>query len=312
MELKDLRVVFMGTPDFARKILQELDEHTNVVLVVSKKDAPVGRKKIITPSHVKKYALEHGIKVFTPDKIREDYDEVIKANPDIIVTCAYGQIVPSILLELPKYKAINVHASLLPKLRGGAPIQRAIMGGEDKTGITIMYMDAGMDSGDIISQIEVPISDDDTLDTLRSKLEDASIEILVSTIKSIVDGTNDRIKQNDEEVTFAKIIKKDDEKIDFHDSVKMVYDKIRALNSEPGAYFTLNGEVVKVYDAIKSDKIGEASTVTSIYKDGIGIGCADGEIILKRIKPAGKKEISVSNYLNGVNKDELKKARINE
>ncbi len=302
----------MGTPDFAVPILESLIEAVNVVLVVSQPDKPVGRKKIVTPSPVKKLALEKGIEVVTPEKIRTDYQAVVDAKPDIIVTCAYGQIIPREILELPRLGPINVHASLLPKLRGGAPIHRAIMEGYDKTGITIMYMDEHMDSGDIISQREVPITSEDTLDTLSAKLMRLGSELLIETLPKIVAGTNERIKQNEEEVSFGYIIKKEDELLDFKKSTKEVYDKIRALNSTPGAYFILHGKKIKVYESRIGSKKGTPEYVTDIYKDGLGIGTSDGEIIITKIKPEGKNMVEVKDYLNGIKKENLLGVKVND
>lgn len=310
--MKNIRTVFMGTPDFAVPILESLIEAVNVVLVVSQPDKPVGRKKIVTPSPVKKLALEKGIEVVTPEKIRTDYQAVVDAKPDIIVTCAYGQIIPREILELPRLGPINVHASLLPKLRGGAPIHRAIMEGYDKTGITIMYMDEHMDSGDIISQREVPITNEDTLDTLSAKLMSLGSELLIETLPKIVEGTNERIKQNEEEVSFGYIIKKEDELLDFKKSTKEVYDKIRALNSTPGAYFILQGKKIKVYESRIGSKKGTPEYVTDIYKDGLGIGTSDGEIIITKIKPEGKNMVKVKDYLNGIKKENLLGVKVND
>ncbi len=310
--MKNLRVVFMGTPEFAVSILNSLLENVNVVLVVSQPDALVGRKKILTPSPVKVIAEKHGIPVFTPTKIREDYSEVVNAKPDMIVTCAYGQIIPKVVLDLPKYGCINVHASLLPKLRGGAPIHHAIMDGLKETGITIMYMDEHMDSGDIISQSKTLISDEDTLDTLSERLSKMGSSLLIETIPSIIDGTCKAQKQNEEEVTFGYVITKSDELIDFSKSTREVYDKIRALNSKPGAYFILDGEVIKVYESKIGSTKGEVSRINHIYKDGIGIGTEDGEIVITKIKPAGKKELEVKDYLNGIKGERLLGKKVNE
>lgn len=310
--MKDLKVVFMGTPEFAKTVLEGLIESTNVVLVVTQPDSLVGRKKILTPSPVKSLALSHNIKVFTPNKIRNDYNPIIEVQPDIIITCAYGQIIPGVLLDLPKYKAINVHASLLPKLRGGAPIQRAIMNNEEKTGITIMYMDEHMDSGDIISQEETVIQDVDTLDTLSKRLSIIGTSLLLRTLPSIINGTNKRIKQNENDVTFGYIIKKEDELIDFNKPALEVYNLIRALNSNPGAYFNLRGNPIKVYEARIGCSKGPIGRINNIYKDGIGIGTLNGEIILTKIKPAGKNTVTVKDYLNGIKKDELMGEMCNE
>ena len=310
--MNGVRVVFMGTPLFATNVLKELIDNTNVVLVVSQKDSLVGRKKEITPSPVKKLAIENDIPVFTPDKIREDFEIIRKMKPDLIVTCAYGQILPEELLAIPTIASINVHASLLPKYRGGAPIQRAILNGEKETGITIMYMDKGMDSGDIISTKSIVIEDDDNLETLSNKLSELGSKLLIETLPSIVDGTNKRIKQNEDDVTFAPIISKEDEYIDFNETTISVYNKIRALNPNPGAYFKINGEIIKVYEAKIGEKRAMPSDISNLYKDGIGIGTKDGEIIITRIQPAGKKIMNTRDYLNGINKEELLRSKINE
>ena len=310
--MNNIRVVFMGTPLFATNVLKELIDNTNVVLVVSQKDSLVGRKKEITPSPVKKLAIENDIPVFTPDKIREDFEIIRKMKPDLIITCAYGQILPEELLNIPTIASINVHASLLPKYRGGAPIQRSILNGDKETGITIMYMDKGMDSGDIISTKSLKIEEDDNLETLSNKLSELGSKLLIETLPSIVDGTNKRIKQNEEEVTFAPIISKEDEYIDFNNSTLNVYNKIRALNPNPGAYFKINGEIIKVYESRIGDNKAMPCDISNIYKDGIGIGTKDGEIIITKVKPAGKKIMNTRDYLNGVNKEELLRSKINE
>lgn len=310
--MKSLKVVFMGTPEFASTILRSLIENVEVVLVVSQPDKPVGRKRVVTPSPVKTLALENDIEVVTPTKIKEDYKAIEEAEPDMIITCAYGQIIPKEILDIPKYGCINVHASLLPSLRGGAPIHRAIMEGLDKTGITIMYMDEHMDSGDIISQREVTILEEDTLDDLSRKLQIVGSELLIETIPSIMQGTNDRIKQNEDEVTFGYIIKKEDELLNFNKSTKEVYDHIRALCPNPGAYFVIEDKHIKVYASRKGTKKGEVSTINNIYKDGIGIGTSDGEIIITEIKPEGKNRILVKDYLNGIKNDALIGVHLND
>ena len=213
--MKDKRVVFMGTPEFSIPVLEMLIEKTNVVLVVTQKDAYVGRKHELKMSPIKEIALKNNIEVFTPTKIREDYDRILEVKPDIIITCAYGQIIPKILLDTPKYKAINVHASLLPKLRGGSPLHKCLIDGYQKTGITIMYMAEGMDDGDIIKQKSIKIEDSDNVGTIHDKLSIMGRDLLLETLPSIFNNTNDRIKQNENEVTFAYNIKHEDEKLDF-------------------------------------------------------------------------------------------------
>ena len=221
-------------------------------------------------------------------------------------------MLPKELLELPRFKSINVHASLLPKLRGGAPIQRAIMNGEKETGITIMYMDEKMDTGNIISSKHIKIEDSDTYDSLHDKLSNLGIDLLIETLPSIVDGTNPSIKQNEEEATYAPLIDKVDEKIDFNKTSLEIYNKIRGLNSNPGAFMMLNGDIIKVYNSRIGDKRFNCGVIGQIYKDGIGIGTLDGEIILTEIKPAGKNRLLVKDYLNGIKKENILGMRCNE
>ena len=308
--MKDLKVIFMGTPDFAVPVLKKLIKYTNVIMVVTQPDAYVGRKRVLTPSPIKKVALENNIEVFTPDNIKTDYKRIIDSKPDIIITCAYGQIIPKILLDLPEYKCINVHASLLPKYRGGAPIHRSIMNGDSETGITIMYMDEGMDNGNIIIEKSIKIEDEDNIETLSNKLSVLGADLLIETLPSIINGTNESIKQDEEKVSFAYIIKRSDELIDFTKTYKEIYNKVRALLNR--SYFVLNGIEYKVLEIKYEDKKGKLSTINNIYKEGIGIGCLDGEVVITRFIPSGKKEMLVSSYLNGVDKKELIGSVINE
>ena len=304
--MKDKRVIFMGTPDFAVPVLEKLIDNTNVVLVVTQPDKKVGRKQIISASPIKKVALKNNIPVFQPESIKNEVESLRKYNPDIIITCAYGQFIPSEILDLPKYSSINVHASLLPKLRGGAPIHKAIIDGYDKTGITIMYMDKKMDNGDIISSKEIKILENDNVGTLHDKLSILGSELLIETLPSIFNGSNKRIKQNENEATFAYAITRDEEKIDFNKNVKDVYNQIRGLYPFPCSYTLMDNEIIKVLESKKSNiKSTNVSHITSIGKDYIGVSCNDYEIHLTKIKPSGKKEMSVLDYLNGKNKNEL-------
>ena len=298
------RIVFMGTPDFAVPILEGLINNYGVIGVVSQPDKKVGRKQILTPTPVKVLAEQYNIPVFQPERIKNDYQEILDLNPDIIITCAYGQIIPKEILDYPKYGCINVHASLLPKLRGGAPIHKAIIDGYPKTGITIMYMDEKMDNGDIISQEETVIEDTDTLGTLHDRLSLMGKALLLRTLPDIIDGKNKRLNQDLSEVTYAYNIKREEEHIDFSKTRREIFNLIRGLNPIPGAYILLNDEVIKVY----SSKIGKSSTdndigkIVSVDKEGISVMCKDGIIILTEIKPSGKRKMLVKDYLNGVNK----------
>ena len=290
--MKDKKVIFMGTPEFSVPVLEMLIKETNVIMVVTQPDSYVGRHHTLTYSPVKQVAIDNNIEVYQPEKIRNEYEYILDKKPDIIITCAYGQIIPSVLLDTPKYKAINVHASLLPKLRGGSPLHRAIIDGYDKTGVTIMYMAPGMDDGDIITQEEIKINDTDNVGIIHDKLSVLGRDLLLKTLPSIFDGTNTRTKQDESEVTFNK-------------TAREVYNQIRGLYPFPTAYLELNGEVIKVCSSrLGETKKGSCGEITSIYKDGIGIMCSDREIILTRIKPSGKKEMDVKDYLNG-KKDNL-------
>ena len=304
--MKDKKVVFMGTPEFSVPVLEMLDENTNVVLVVTQPDKESGRGHEIKFSPVKKYAVEHNIEVYQPTKIRNDFEYILSKNPDVIITCAYGQIIPVELLETPKYKAINVHASLLPKLRGGSPLHRAIIDGYDETGITIMYMAPGMDDGDIITQKSIKINEDDNVGIIHDKLSALGRDLLLQTLPNIFNGNVVRTPQNKDEVTFAYNIKKEEEKIDFNKTAKEVYNQIRGMYPFPVAYTILDEQIIKVCESkigtITNGKIGE---IVKVYKDGIGIMCKDKEIILTRIKPSGKKEMNVQDFLNGKKNEKL-------
>lgn len=300
--MKNLKVVFMGTPTFSVPILEALIENTNVLLVVSQPDREKDRKGNYLYTPTKKMAIEHNIEVFQPPRIKEDYEKIINLNPDIIITCAYGQIIPKEILDCPKYGCINVHGSLLPKLRGGAPIHHAIINGDETTGITIMYMDELMDSGDIISQKEIPILDDDNLDNLYNKMSILGKDLLIETLPDIINGTNKRIKQNEKEVTFGYNITKEEEKIDFNNSSKNIHNLVRGLSSIPGAYCYLKNKRIKIYESyltdIKSTK--KPGTIEKITKEGIYISTKDNQLRITNIKLEGKKRCPVSEFVNGI------------
>lgn len=313
IKMKDKNVIFMGTPDFAVPILKTLIKNTNVIMVVTQPDKETGRKRILTPSPIKKVAIENNIPVYQPAKIRLENEEILKTKPDLIVTCAYGQIIPKVILDLPKYGCINVHASILPKLRGGAPIHHAIIRGEDKTGITIMYMDEGMDTGDIIKIEECIIESNDNVGTLHDKLSKIGSSLLEEVLPTIFNNTNQRIKQNNELATFAPTIKREDEKIDFNNCGKDIINQIRGLNPWPVANFLLNNQEIKVFEAkfepANNSKVG---IIKEISKNNFVITCKDGDIYLTKIKPMGKNIMDIKDYLNGINKEEiLKEGRIN-
>ena len=300
---RDLRVVFMGTPDFSVPILDALIKNYKVKAVVTQPDKQVGRSGRIAQPPVKIKALENNILVIQLDRIKEQYQEIIDLDPDLIVTCAYGQILPKELLDYPRLGCINVHASLLPKLRGGAPIHRAIIEGHSKSGVTIMYMAPGMDDGDIISQKEVEITDTDTASTLHDKLSKLGSKLLIETLPSIINSTNKRIPQELSKVTYAPIIKPNDEKIDFSKTSREVYNQIRGLNSFPGAYFMLEGRRFKVWESIIVDEHFPTrldGEIVKIYNEGIGVKTHNGVIVLTVIQPEGKARMKTRDYLNGL------------
>ena len=300
------RVIFMGTPDFAVPVLDTLIKLTDVVLVVTQPDKLFGRKQELVYSPIKEKAIENNIKVFQPVKLRNEMDEVLNCEADLIVTCAYGQILPVEILDHPKIASINVHASLLPKLRGGAPIHHAIIDGYDKTGVTIMYMAKGMDDGDIITQEEISIDDNDTVGSLHDKLSVMGAKLLEKTLPSIIDGTNNRVKQDDALVTFAPTIKREDEHIDFNKNGKDIINQIRGLNPWPLSNIILNDLECKVIEAeFVKDNIEKPYNIIT-DKNKLGITCLDGIIYLKTIKPFGKKKMSITDYLNGFRNSDMK------
>ncbi len=298
---KNLEIVFMGTPEFAVPVLQGLIDNYKIRAVVTQPDRP-GNHGQINISPIKRLASEHAILVLQPEKIKEDYQEIINLKPDLIVTCAYGQIIPRQLLEAPRLGCINVHASLLPKLRGGAPIHKAIIEGHSKTGITIMYMNTKMDEGDIITQKEIPILDNDTASSLHDKLSVLGKELLLETLPSIINGTNNRIAQDQSLASYAFILKKEDEKLNFDKTKRQLYNQIRGLNSWPGSYCIFEGKILKVWEAYITENypIGFNGQITAIYNDGIGVKVSNGEIVLKVIQPEGKNKMNAVDFYNGL------------
>jgi len=300
--MKNIKVIFMGTPTFAVPVLEKLIENTNVILVVSQPDREKDRKGNILPTPTKQLAIENNIEVYQPTKIKESYEYITSLKPDIIITCAYGQIIPEEILNCPKYGCINVHGSLLPKLRGGAPIHHAIINGDNKTGITIMYMDKKMDSGDIISQEEIEILETDILDTLYEKMSLLGANLLIKTLPSIIEGTNQRIKQDENEVTFGYNITKEEEKIDFNKKSKDIHNQIRGLSSIPGAYCYLDDKRLKIYlsELTNIKSTDTPGKITKIDKTGIFVNTTDFVIKLVDIKIEGKKRCLVKDFINGI------------
>lgn len=301
------RVIFMGTPDFSTKILEMLIAKEDVIAVVTQPDRPVGRKHVMTPPPVKKVALENGIEVYQPEKIAksDDLQKLIDMQPDLIVTAAFGQLLPKSLLDAPRLGAINVHASLLPKYRGGAPIHQAIIDGEKETGVTIMYMAPKLDAGDIISQQAIEIEPTDDVGSMHDKLSFLGADLLQKTLPEIISGTNDRIKQNDDEATFASNISREDERIDWTQSAQAIYNHIRGLSPWPVAYTQLEDKNMKLYAArIVENKEGQPGEIIETTKKAIIVGTGSSDAIaLTEIQLSGKKRMPTANFLSGYQDD---------
>lgn len=304
--MKDKRVVFMGTPDFSVPVLEKLIENTNVVLVVTKKDAYVGRKKVLIESPVAICAHEHNIEVYKPNKLKEDYEYILNKKPDIIITCAYGSIVPKVVLDYPSYGCINVHASLLPKYRGASPIVASILNGEKETGITIMYMDEGIDTGNIIMSRSIEIEDNDNSLSLSNKLSLLGANLLIDTLPKIFEGENFDIPQDNEEATYVGMLKREDEHIDFNNTVENIKNQVRAFSPEPYAFINIDDTEYKISEVeIKKCDVSKIGIIVEVNKDSFGITAKDGIVYIKRIKPSGKKEMSVKDFFNGFDKTSL-------
>ncbi len=309
--MKNKNIVFMGTPDFSVPVLKMLIENTNVLLVVTQPDKIVGKDKTVSFNPVKKLALEENIPVFQPMRIRKDFEKLKNLDIDLIVTCAYGQIIPKEVLDMPKYGCINVHASILPKYRGSAPIQWCLFNNDDVTGVTIMYMDEGMDTGDIIKIKEIPILDSDNVGTLHDKLSKLGCDLLLEVLPTIFNKTNDRIKQGNN-YTMAPMIKREDERLDFNEEGKKIIGKIKGLNPWPLANIIINNQEIKVLEAeFVQKKVDNTGIIKEIDKKNLGITCKDGIIYLKKIKPSGKKVMEINSFLNGIDKETYLNMEVN-
>lgn len=308
--MKDLKIVFMGTATFSQAVLERLiAENYPVAMVVTQPDRMVGRKKQIKMPEVKEVALQHHIPVFQPDKIRTDYQPIIDLQPDLIITAAYGQLVPQAILDAPRLGCINVHASLLPKYRGGAPVHYAILNGDDKTGVTIMYMVKKMDAGNIIYQQETPIALDETVGELYDRLSVIGAQALIEALPAIIAKTNASVPQDESLVSYAPVITREQEKIDFNRPALEVHNHIRGLNPWPGAYTTYQGKTVKIFNGFVHNCENAQThhrhqlpgTIVKIFKDAIGVKVEDGVYIITEFQLEGKRRMLVKDYLNGHN-----------
>jgi methionyl-tRNA formyltransferase len=300
-----MRIVFMGTPTFAvPSLLMLIEEGYEVISVVTQPDRPVGRKRILTPPPVKEIAVEKGIPVYQPEKIRleDGITHIRDLNPDLIVTAAFGQILPKEILDIPKFGCINVHASLLPKYRGGAPIHQALINGEKETGVTIMYMAEALDAGDIISMRSTPITKDDHVGSLFEKLSHVGTELLKETLPALIRGELTAVPQDDSQATFAPNIKREQEKLDWNRSADDIRNQIRGMHPWPVTFTYWRGEPFKVWWAELVEDTSTNVTPGTVWKvttEGIFVATGTGSLQLTDIQPAGKKRVSVGDFVKG-------------
>lgn len=300
-----MRIVYMGTPDFAAVSLKKLiDEHFEVVGVFTQPDKPKGRGMKLAPCETKQVAVERGLPVFQPEKLRDGTAlEILKElQPDILVVVAYGRLLPNEILELPKYGAINVHGSLLPKYRGSAPIQRAVLNGERVTGVSTMYLAEEMDAGDVIYTAETEIGEFETSAQLFDRLADMGAELLVKTLRDIEQGIAPRVPQNHAEATFAPPLQKNECPIDWNRSPRQIIKHIYGMQTWPVATAVIDGSEFKIHAAAYTENRTEkaAGEIVSAGKQGIEMACANGEtVLITELQAAGKKRMKASDYLLG-------------
>ena len=302
-ELKRWRTVFMGTPAFSVPCLEKLHAVSDVVAVVTQPDKPRGRGQKLTPSPVKAYAVEHGLPILQPMKVKDAafIEALRKLQPELIVVVAFGQILPPPLLALPPYGCMNVHASLLPRYRGAAPMQRCLMAGEKITGVTTMFMDAGLDTGDMLQKAEVSVTPDMTLSELHDTLMVRGAALLETTLEALSAGTLRREAQDDAVANYAPMITKETGRIDWMKSAEELHDLVRALDSWPGAYTFLEGQSYKIWRTRIAD--GEArpapGAVEPLSGTGLFVGTGKGRLEILEMQAPGKKRMRVSDYLRG-------------
>ena len=302
-----MEIVFMGTPDFAVPCLEELCEAelTDVVGVITQPDRKRGRGQNLQPTPVKEIALDYEIEVFQPEKVtsEEGLNKLEEWSPDLIVVVAYGQILGKEVLGLPELGCINVHASLLPKYRGAAPLHQALINGEEVTGVTTMYMDEGMDTGDMILKEEVEIISQDTVGSLHDKLATTGADLLIETLKQVKEGTAPRIPQDDSQATYADKVTKEDGEINWDQSAEDIWNLIRGMNPWPGAYTYKDGELLKIWDSeVYKEENTDLDPGTIIKADdnlGIVVQTAKGQLLITQLQPANKKRMSATDYLLG-------------
>ena len=294
-------IVFMGTPDFAVPVLRALIEQHRVLSVITQPDRPAGRKRQLQQSPVKQVALEHGIPVFQPEKIRrpEAIEELKQWQPDVYVVAAFGQILPQTVLDIPPHGSLNVHASLLPRWRGAAPIQAAIRTGDKETGITIMKMDAGLDTGPILTQRALRIMPDETGQSLHDRLAAIGADLLVATLPGYLDGTIKPQPQNDSRATYAPTLKKEEGQIDWTQDAAAIERQIRAYTPWPGTFTTWQDKQLKILSAATGSGSAQPGTVTATENGEVAIGTGDGLLYPHQVQLAGRSATTIAEFVNG-------------
>ena len=299
------RILFMGTPEFACGILKCLVENEyNVVGVVSQPDKKIGRKQVLTPTPVKSLALSYNLPVYQPEKIGDIYEELKALDIDVIVTCAYGQFLPTKILEIPSTRCINVHASLLPKYRGGAPIHKCIINGEKESGVSIMEMVKKMDAGGVCNVKSVEIDENDTMGTLHDKLVGCGQQALLEVIDDVLNDTATFIPQDESQVTIAWNVSKEEEKIDFTQKGMKVYNQIRGLIPSPVGYAYLEGKKMKFHEVSILHKTSNqpSGTILEVKDDVLHVSLESDILLIKVLQPEGKPKMKAKDYYNGQGK----------
>ena len=302
IDSKKIKILFMGTPEIASSVLEKLILcGYNIVGVVSQPDRPVGRKKLLLPTPTKEVALKYHIPCYQVERIRKEYDFIKEINPDLILTLAYGQIVPQAVLDIPQYGCLNLHGSLLPKYRGAAPIQYALINNDAFTGMSLMEMNAGMDEGKVYAKNIIDISEDDNCTSLFTKMGEAAFELVNDCLDDYLNGKLPGEEQDPALVSYCPTIKKEEEKLNLDDSIERIYGYIRALSDEPGAYLLLEDETFKIYRAkILSHEVkGQVGELIQIDKNGVFLQCKDGILSLLEIQRGGKKKMGYKDFANG-------------
>ena len=301
--MNNLKIVFMGTPDFAVPCLKTLNENYEVIAVITQPDRPKGRGQKLTPSPIKEYALEHNLTVLQPEKIKtsETEEQLKKLAPDLIVVVAFGQILSKAILDIPQLGCINVHASLLPKYRGAAPIHWSIINGETKTGITTMYMDVGLDTGDMILKEEVAISPKMNTGELHDTLMNIGAKTLLQTIQQIAEGSVVRNKQNDAKASYAPLLTKELERINWLLPAQEIYNLVRGLNPWPVAFSIFKGKKLKIWQTkvIDNVTIGEIGTVLSLTETGFTVQTGKGILEILELQPESKRKMTAKDFVCG-------------